>query len=165
MFCFQLSLLLFKSIPFGHHLYTCRRAEESHTWQLVSSGRQGASLERDHPTHPPQQYLHSEMVLAGAQLSFHASIQSFFCSASSPEPGTGVKDFILFSSSHTVCFEEHSCGSCQAPFQGEKIQVALFPLSLPNVHIPADTTTMSQEGALAGGRGLCTLAIVTWRWA
>lgn len=105
------------------------------------------------------------MALTGAQLSFHASIQSLFCSASSPEPGTGVKDFTLFSSSSTVCFEEHSCGSCQAPFQGEKIQVALFPLSLPNVHIPADTTVVSQEGALAGGHGLCTLAIVTWHWA
>lgn len=49
MFCFQLSLLLFKSIPFSHHLSTCRRAGERHTWQLVSSGRQGASLEGDHP--------------------------------------------------------------------------------------------------------------------
>lgn len=53
MFCFQLSLLLFKSIAFSHHLYTCRRAEESHIWQLVSSGRQSASLEGDHPPiHP-----------------------------------------------------------------------------------------------------------------
>lgn len=101
---------------------------------------------------------------AGAQLSFHASIQSLFCSASSPEPGTGVKDFILFSFSSTVCFEDHSCGSCQAPFQGEKIQVALFPLCLPNVYIPADTR-VSQEGALAGGHGPCTLAIVPWHWA
>lgn len=53
MFCFQLSLLLFKSIPFSHHLYACRRAEESHTWQLLSSGRQAASPEGDHlPVHP-----------------------------------------------------------------------------------------------------------------
>lgn len=116
-------------------------------------------------THPPsQQYLHSEMALVGAQLSFHASIQGFFCSDSSLKPGAGVKDFILFSFSSTGCFEEHSCGSCQAPFQGEKIQVALFPLSLPNIYIPADTA-VSQEGALAGGHGLCSLAAVPWHWA
>lgn len=163
--CSAFSSAYYCSNPY-HSAPICTVAgEQSHTWQLVSSERQGASLEGDHPpSHPSQQYLHSEMALTGAQLSFHASIQSLFCSALSPEPGPVVKDFILFSFSGTICFEEHSCGSCQAPFQGEKIQVALFPLSLPNVYIPADTV-VSQEGAVAGGHGLCSLAIVTWHWA
>lgn len=52
MFCFQLSLLLFKSIPHSHHLDTCRRAEQNHTWQL-QEGKVLPWREITHPLTPP----------------------------------------------------------------------------------------------------------------
>lgn len=91
-------------------------------------------------THPCQQHQHSEMPLVSARLSFLTSLQHLFCSKASPKPGTAIKDFSLFSFS-LVPFASRNIPVVLARlFSREKdlIQVALLPLSLPKVYIPAD---------------------------
>ena len=121
MLCFQISLLLFKSVPLSHHLYTCRRAEETHTWQLVSSGRLGASPEGNCPPIPTVQTFRDTSRWCSALLSYPPAMP--FLQRLKPEGRHWCQGFHPFQFlSGTVCFEEHSCGSCQAPFQGKRFR-------------------------------------------
>lgn len=156
MFCFQLSLLLFKSIPFSHHLYTRRRAEESHSWQLVSSRRQGASLEGGHPLIHPNSTCTQSWLSMGLSSPFVPPSKAF--SAAPPAQSQALVSRV--SSFSVSLFASRNIPVVPARLLSGgrgRIQVALFP------YVPADTR-VSQQGALAGGHGLCTLAIVTWHW-
>lgn len=120
MLRFQISLLLFRSIALSHNLYTCRRVAESHAWQLVSAGRLCACPRGNHPL-ISQQYRHSEMLHLGAPLSFHTPPATLFLQRKKPQALSqasvcqGFHPFQFLAG--TVCFEEHSCGCCQAAFQ------------------------------------------------
>lgn len=121
MLCFQISLLLFKSILFRHHLRTCRRVEESHVWQLASSGRLDAFPGGNHPSIPTALTFRDASHWCSVLLSYPPAMP--FLQRLKPEARHWCQGFNLFQFlSGTAGFEEHSCGSCQAPFQGKRFR-------------------------------------------
>lgn len=122
MLCFQISLLLFKSVPLGHQVYTCRRAEESHTWQLWSLQKGFVlSPEGNRPPTPTVPTFSEASRWCSALLSYPPAIP--FLQRLKPEARHWCQGFHPFQFlTGTVCFKEHSCGSCQAPFQGKSFR-------------------------------------------
>lgn len=73
-----------------------------------------------------QQNQHSEMLHLGTPLSFHTPPAMLFLQKKKPQALSqasvcqGFHPFQFLAG--TVCFEEHSCGSCQAAFQRKRFR-------------------------------------------
>lgn len=170
MFSFQLSLLLFKPRPCSHHSYTCRRAEQSHTWQLVSSGRLGASLEHlpwRSPTHPPTPRvpaLRDGSCWGSGLLScLHAKLFLQCLQPRAKHWCQGFHPFQFLGAPHPFSSGNIPLILARLLSRGKRFRW-LCSLCLCQ-RLTFLLTRVSQQGAGAGGHGLCTLAMVTGHWA